>query len=121
MADIRLRSVPFELEGKTYQLRCNFNVLADVTAEYGGELPDPLDPAVRLTVCRSFLAAMLNDYADEMGWPERYEPKALGRMLGADAAVLLQTVTPLVVSAVFARGTGDGENDGKKAETRENR
>ena len=28
--DIRLETMPFELDGKTYQLRCNMNVLADV-------------------------------------------------------------------------------------------
>lgn len=120
MSDVRLKSVPFELEGKTYQLRCNFNVLADVTEEHGGELPDPFDKATQLAVCRSFLAAMVNDYADEMGWTERYSPKALGRMMGADVAVLLRTVMTLVVESMFipAKASEDSE---KKVETRQSR
>jgi len=121
MSDVRLKEIPFELEGKTFQLRCNFNVLADVTEEYGGELPDPFDKATQLAVCRSFLAAMLNDFADEQGWPERYTPKALGRLLGADTAVLLRLVMPLVVGSIFLRSEGAGEDTEKKEETRDTR
>lgn len=114
MSDVRLQAVPFELEDKTYQLRCNFNVLADVTEEYGGELPDPFDQATQLRVCLSFFTAMVNDYADEQGWPERYTPKQLGRVLSADAAMLLRLVMPLVVSAVFQRGAAPTEDAEKK-------
>lgn len=113
MSDVRMPSVPFEHGGKQWQLRCNFNVLADVTEEYMGVLPDPFDQATQLKVCLSFLAAMLNDYADEQGWPERYTAKALGRELGADTAVLLRVVMPLVVQSVFAR-TEKTEDSGEK-------
>lgn len=120
MSDIRLLEIPFELEDKTYQLRCNFNVLADVTEEYGGELPDPFDKATQLRVCLSFLAAMVNDYADEQGWPERYTPKELGRTLDTEAAVLLRLVMPLVVQAVFAR-SGTQPEDAEKKEDQASR
>lgn len=116
--DIRLKENAFEHAGKRYLLRCNFNVLADVTEEYGGELPDPFDPATQLRVCRSFLAAMVNDYADEQGWPERFTPTELGRELGTDTAILMRAVMPLVVQSVFRRAT---EDPGKKQETRQNR
>lgn len=115
MSDVRLSTAPFTLEGRDYQLRCNFNVLADVTEEYGGVLPDPFDQATQLRVCLSFLAAMVNDYADEQGWPERYTPKELGRRIDTEAAVLLRLVMPLVVRAVFARGGTQPEDNEKKA------
>lgn len=40
--DIRIKTMPFEYKSKTYQLRCNFNVLADLEEEYG-EIPDLLN------------------------------------------------------------------------------
>lgn len=120
MSDLRLREQTLELKGKQYKLRCNFNVLADVTEEYGGELPDPFDQATQLKVCRSFLAAMLNDYADEQGWPERWTPKKLGREMPGEAAVLLRLVMPLVIAAVFSRGAA-GEGSEKKEEAEQSR
>ena len=79
MSDIRLEEVPFELDGKTYQLRCNMNVLADVQEEYGGDFTKALDEKNSLRSVLVFLSAMLNDYADEMGWQERYTARQLGR------------------------------------------
>lgn len=80
MTDIRLESMPFELGGRTYELRCNMNVLADVQELHNGDFAaamtgDPVRSALE------FLAAMLNDYADEQGWPERFTAKELGRIL----------------------------------------
>lgn len=76
--DIRLESMPFRIGGKEYQLRCNFNVLADVQEAYGGDMIAAMteNPMKSVLV---FLASMLNDYADEMGWPERFTPKGVGR------------------------------------------
>lgn len=79
MKDIRLKETPFELDGKTYLLRCNMNVLADVQEAVGGDLGAALDPKSALKNSLIWLAAMLNDYADEQGWPERFTPAALGR------------------------------------------
>ena len=36
--DLRLKSVPYELDGKTYQLRCNMAVLMDVQEAFDGDL-----------------------------------------------------------------------------------
>ena len=79
MSDIRLEEVPFELDGKTYKLRCNMNVLADVQEAYNGDFTQALSEKNGLKSVLIFLAAMLNDYADEMGWPERYTARQLGR------------------------------------------
>ena len=82
MSDIRLQGLPFELDGKTYLLRCNMNVLADVQEAYGGDIGEALEGDSPLKSVTVFLAAMLNDYADEQGWEERWTPKTLGQRLG---------------------------------------
>ena len=79
--DIRLKKIPFEFDGKTYQLCCNNNVLADVQEAYGGEIRPALSGGGTLKSVLTFLAAMLNDYADEQGWEERYTAKQVGRIL----------------------------------------
>lgn len=82
MRDIRLEEIPFEFEGKTYMLRVNMNVLADVQEIYGGTITDALTGGKPYRSVTEFLAAMMNDYADEMGWPERFTRRSLGRKLG---------------------------------------
>ena len=79
MSDIRLEGKPFEIDGKTYILRCNMNVLADVQEAYNGDFTEALSEKNTLRSSLCFLAAMLNDYADEQGWQERYTAKQLGR------------------------------------------
>lgn len=81
MRDVRLEEMPFEYKGKTYLLRCNMNVLADVQNAYDGDLGAALDEGKTLRSVTEFLAAMLNDYADEQNWPERVTAKQLGREL----------------------------------------
>ena len=79
MTDIRLEELPFEFDGKHWILRCNMNVLADVQEVYHGDIGEALAGARPFESVLQFLAAMLNDYADEMGWPERYTARQLGR------------------------------------------
>ena len=78
--DIRLEQMPFEIGGKTYQLRCNMNVLAEVQEQFEGDFATALDGKATMKSALAFLAAMLNDYADEKGWEERFSAKSLGRM-----------------------------------------
>lgn len=101
MSDIRLKEIPFELDGKTYMLRCNMNVLADVQEAYDGDFTLALSEKNTLKSTLIFLAAMLNDYADDMGWEERYTAKQLGRMykrfdFPADKimGVIIRSITP---------------------------
>ena len=94
MNDIRLREAPFELDGKSYTLRCNMNVLADVQEAYGGNLAPALSTRGTLRSALEFLAAMLNEDADLRGLfepgvtPEGYpcapelEKRFTAKMLG---------------------------------------
>lgn len=113
MADIRLAEKDFALDGKVYKLRCNFNVLADAQEAFGGKLLDSLDGRRGLKSTLVFLAAMLNDYADEQGWPECFTAKSLGRKLSF-AEVPSAEVIELVVAALK---TGD---DPDEADTEKN-
>ena len=76
---IRLEEKPFELEGKRYLLRCNMAVLETVEEENGD-----MEELMKLSIRNSsleLLAAMLNDYAEEQGWEERWTPKQLKRKI----------------------------------------
>ena len=81
MRDIRLEELPFEFNGKTYLLRCNMNVLADVQEESGGTIGGVFSGDNPTKSVLLFVAVMMNDYAEEMGWPERYTPRDVGRKL----------------------------------------
>ena len=78
---IRLEEVPFELDGKTYKLRCNMNVLADAQEFFDGDFSEAIGTRNTFKSVTVFLTAMLNDYAEEMGWEERFTPRQLGRRL----------------------------------------
>ncbi len=103
--DIRLESMPFQIGGKEYQLRCNYNVLADVQEVYNGDMVAALtgNPMKSVLV---FLAAMLNDYADEKGWSERFTAKGIGRMCNMNdipmdkiMGLVVRSITPPETSA----------------------
>ena len=116
MADCRLPTMPFELNGKVYILRCNMNVLADVEAMHGGNLMEALSQPGKLRASMEFLTAMLNDYADEMGWEERYTPKSLGRLLSPtpkEMKAIQNSITDLVVKAVTG-GAEEPDEDPEK-------
>ena len=81
MRDIRMEELPFAFGGKLFQLRCNMNVLADVQGLYNGSISEALSGDNPMQSVLEFTAAMLNDYADEKGWPERYTAKDVGRKL----------------------------------------
>lgn len=100
MKDIRMKELPFEFDGKVYKLRCNMNVLADVQDEFNGDFSAVLEAGMLKSVL-SFLAAMLNDYADEQGWPERFTARQIGRKLKMSdipSADIMQLVTGALVT-----------------------
>ena len=101
MTNIRLEQMPFEFEGKTWQLRCNRNVLADVQDSFGGSISDALTGGRPSRSVMEFLTAMMNDYAEEQDWPERYTARSLGRKLCPNQiptaeimGLVLRAVTP---------------------------
>lgn len=78
---LKLEQVTYEFEGKTYMLRCNMAVLEDIQEAHGGDLGEALNPDKAINSAVEFLTAMLNDYADEQGWTERYTIKQVKRKL----------------------------------------
>jgi hypothetical protein len=121
--DLRLESMPFVFEGRTYQLRCNMNVLADVQEMNGGAISPALNGKRGQKSALQFLAAMMNDYADEQGWfdpdPETgapilaksFTPRALGRVLSVydvPSAEILGLVTRALTAARGAKDAKSG-------------
>ena len=93
MSRLKMEEVPFEMNGKTYILRCNMAVLEEVQEAFDGDIIKAMENP-NSSVC-VFLAAMLNDYADEQGWPERYSVKhvkrkvTMGIIMAADVIGLM--------------------------------
>ena len=116
MTDIRIREKPFEYNGKTYMLRCNFNVLADMQAYHNGNLMSVLYSPDTLHVAKEFLAFMLNDYAQEMKWQERYTPSDLGRHLSPDPTVV-NGIVAILHEIVYPAISGDAQNDESQTDT----
>ena len=85
--DLRQKELPFVFEGRTYKLRCNMAVLADVQEASGGRISASLSGKAGLKSSLMYLAAMMTDYADEQGWtgedgmPLTFTWRALGRAL----------------------------------------
>lgn len=111
MTDIRLKKTPFEFDGKTFELCSNMNVLADVQEAYGGSISEALNGTVRSAL--TFLAAMLNDYAESVGWEEHYTSRDVGRAL---SPLQLSELTSIVMSLVTESLKGDDEPEPETAE-----
>ena len=103
MNDIRLKEIPFVFEGRTYILRCNMNVLADVQAAYGGDLSPALSGRGTMRSVMEFLAAMMNDYADEQGW---FNPDAVTGVPILQASFTARKLVPILQASFTARKLG---------------
>lgn len=104
MEDIRLKNAEYTLDGKTYTIACNLNVLADVQEAYDGDLIRALDSAKGLRATLEFLAAMLRDAADsrgETGEVRRITAKELGRRLTLQETIEAgEIIFPLILDAI---------------------
>ncbi len=111
--DIRQKTLPFVFEGRTYALKCNMNVLADVQEASGGKISTSLSGKSGLKSSLMYLAAMMTDYADEHGWtddegmPLAFTWRALGRVLRPEnvpqaeiLSLVLDALTPPKSGAV---------------------
>lgn len=76
MSSLRLEEIPFEIDGKTYLLRCNMAVLDALQEAHGGDFGAVVNLPARDGIAE-ILAAMLNDYAEDMGWEERWTPRQI--------------------------------------------
>jgi len=116
MADVRIPSIPLNFDGRTFQLFCNMNVLADVQEAYDGNLIAALRNPASLKVFLTFLTATLNDYADSQGWDLRYTVRQVGRILEGNHVnlTLLSTeVSGLIRKSVTNGSTKEDDNDPK--------
>lgn len=81
MADIRRKTHSYTLGGKTYELEITYNVLADVEEWYGGNILRALSGPSHGKAALAFVAAAMNQCAEEKGWEERFTPRSLGRLI----------------------------------------
>lgn len=111
--DIRLKTQPFNFDGKTFQLCCNMNVLADVQSVYEGNIRIALESPDKVRSLLEFLTAMLNDYADSQNWEERYTSRQVGRLLKpSQLNMVSETVMGLVVDSL--KDESDTEEEEEK-------
>lgn len=111
--DMRLKTAKYTVGGKEYELCCNMNVLADVQETAGGDLLGLFNSGATYKTALLFGAAMLNEYADAQGWPERFTAKSLGRRIEGSPIEFSSLVTGLIMSAVFR---ADEQPDAKQDE-----
>jgi len=117
--DLRLKTVPFEWEGRTYDLCCNMNVLADVQEAFDGNLDAALSQRSSLKGVLTILAAMLSDAADTMGVPERFTAREIGRKLPLARRVEVQNLVMelFLASCAPLEQAPDAEGEEKNAQT----
>jgi len=122
MMDMRLKTALFALDGKTYTVCCNMNVLADVQEAFDGDLNAALSSKTSIRFVLECLAAMLNDSADSNGWPERFTARQLGRKLSLARRTEVQDMVLDLFLASCASDApsegGDTEHDEKNGEAR---
>lgn len=123
MEDIREKKVPYEYEGKTYELQCNFYVLADIVEEFG-TIPELINMSAgrKMKTFPSLLAAMMNDYADSQGWPERVTGREVAMKINCSKipTQLILDVTNLVVNALYTFEPKTEETDSDTTEESKN-
>ena len=113
--DIRLKTEPFEFDGRTFQLCCNMNVLAEVQEAFGGSFYTALRSNSSIKGLLTFLTAMLNDYADQQGWDVHYEAAQVGRMLDPSAAAMAKR-NSMIMGLVTAALTPAKQEDREEPE-----
>lgn len=119
--DLRQKELPFVFEGRTYRLRCNMNVLADVQEANGGRISASLSGKAGLKNSLMYLAAMMTDYADEQGWaaedgmPLTFTWRALGRVLRREEVPQVE-ILRLVLDALTPPKSGDADENTEQPE-----
>lgn len=112
--DMRLKTAKYTVSGKEYELCCNMNVLADVQETVDGDMLKLFNSGTTYKTVLVFGAAMLNEYADAQGWPERFTAKSLGRQIEGSPVEFSSLVTGLIMSAIFRP---DEQQDAKPNES----
>lgn len=101
MSSLRLEEKPVEFEGRTYVLRCNMAVLDALQEAHSGDFGELMKLEPR-AAAPEILAAMLNDYAEDMGWEERWTPRQIAKRVSYAHLVELDVI------GLFTRGLVPG-------------
>lgn len=112
--DIRLKTIPLEFDGETYQLAVNMNVLADVQEENGGDMRAVFGKKRIFAGLLAFLSAAINEAADAKGLQKRYTPRQVGRLLTPEQFFALQTPMMELVAAALGAGAPEDPSDTKE-------
>ena len=97
--DVRLKTVPYEIDGTKLMLCCSMNVLADLQEQ--GDLSQLLESSRTMRSYLQLLAAMINNAMREAGSEQRYTDVELGdRISFRDFRRDSGSVFDLLISAV---------------------
>lgn len=124
LMDVRLKTMPYEIDGQKLTLCCNMDVLADLQ-EQSGELQELLESRRSMRSYLRLLAAMINSELRAKGQNASYTDTELGRRIGfREFRKNSADVFGLLISAVEAdepedaeAETAQPEADEKNAET----
>lgn len=114
---LRIEEKRLEVEGRTYVLRCNMAVLDALEATYGDFQAVMALPIREATA--AILAAMLNDCAEDRGWPTDWTARKVKKtfpyvaLLELDIiGMLTRAVTPASAEAEPETKTEPGVDAG---------
>lgn len=92
-------------EGRDYILRCNLSVFEAVSKQCGEKLMSLFEGKNALDGSLIFLAAMLNDYAEDQDWPDfvPYTAKQLKKKVSPHDKGFLEDVINLVFQSSIGK------------------
>ena len=117
--DVRLKTMPYEIDGQKLTLCCNMDVLADLQ-EQSGELQELLESRRSMRSYLRLLAAMINSELRARGQDASYTDAELGRRIGfREFRKNSAAVFGLLISAVAADEPEDAEAETAQPEADE--
>lgn len=111
MISIKLEEKSIELDGKTYVLHVNMSVLDRIQTACGGEISALLEKSL-FESNAIVMAAMLNDWAEDQGWEEKWTEKMVKKRFNSGMMRMLD------ISGMFFRAIkpDDDTDAGPKTE-----
>ena len=114
------KTLSFEHGGKIYQLYVNMNVLADLQELHGGTLDPLLSRKRTMKTVFETVAAAMNEYAYDQGWPERFTAKDIGRIMTPKRfSEVSASVVDMIYQAVYEPDEVKSEESAGKEKTDE--
>ena len=121
MADLRLKTEKYIINGREYTLVCNMNVLAEIQETNDGDFREVLNRSKSIRNALMIGAAMANECAEENGWPERFTAKTLGRLIPPkETGKFSAMITSLLYSALIDDEPREKEDDDIAGENEKN-